>query len=150
MTKNNLVKGLMALSVLALVSGTALSAQAATTDTSTSTRALRFKHSQTVQSGLASRTKTDRTQKKVLTAEETQKRTEMLAKRTAINTALTNSDYQAWLTAVGSTSDMAKKITADNFPKLAQAYNLRLQSETIMKDLGLGKMMFNGSAEINK
>jgi hypothetical protein len=72
------------------------------------------------------------------------KKQEMEAKRKAIETALANNDYQAWLTAVGSDSDKAKLVTADKFPLLVQAYQLEQegkakldQARQIREQLGL-------------
>lgn len=61
--------------------------------------------------------------------------------RAAVQAALQANDYQAWLKAVGANSAIAKKVTSDNFPKLVQAYNLRLQAENLMEEIGLGKDM---------
>lgn len=46
------------------------------------------------------------------------------AKNQAVKAALDNSDYQAWLQAVGSDSAQAKVITADNFSQLVAAHKL--------------------------
>jgi len=68
---------------------------------------------------------------------------EMTAQRTkmdAVRTALDNSDYNAWVTAVkavDSDSSLLTKITASNFPQYVQAHKLREQANTIMKDLGI-------------
>lgn len=56
----------------------------------------------------------------------------------AIQAAIAANDYAAWVKAVGADSAMAKKITADNFPQLVQAYQLRQQADNILKTLGIG------------
>jgi len=86
------------------------------------------------------------------------------AKIAAVNTALANSDYNAWVTAVTAlnvnpnpnvkANDNAKvktnitqKITAANFPKLVEAYNLEKQLQAKLTELGLndnGKGMMLG------
>ena len=88
---------------------------------------------------------------------EAQKK-EMETKRQAIETALANNDYQAWVQAVGADSDLASKITADNFPQLIQAYQLEKQAQDLMaqarqirEQLGIngpdqGKGLFRGQA----
>lgn len=66
------------------------------------------------------------------------------AKFEAVNSALSKSDYQAWLQAVGADSQQAKIITADKFPQLVQAHQLQQEARTkmeqarqIREDLGL-------------
>jgi hypothetical protein len=78
------------------------------------------------------------------------------AKKQAVETALSKSDYQSWLTAVGSNSDQAVKVTADKFPLLVQAYLLQQeakakldQARQIREQLGLkgpeqGRGLFKG------
>jgi hypothetical protein len=59
------------------------------------------------------------------------------ARQTAIQTALTNSDYSAWVTAEGTSSPLVAKITTANFSQYVQAYNLRQQADQILKSLGI-------------
>jgi hypothetical protein len=77
------------------------------------------------------------------------------AKFEAINTALKNNNYKAWVLAVGSDSDQVKTITEEKFPRLIEAYNLEQEAranldeaKNIRKALGLkkpaGKNMFFG------
>lgn len=59
---------------------------------------------------------------------------------TAIKTALTNSDYNAWVTAVKAKNPkslLLTKITATNFNQYVQANNLEMQAENIFKTLGV-------------
>ncbi|MCX6740696.1 MAG: hypothetical protein NTZ49_05740 [Candidatus Parcubacteria bacterium] len=72
------------------------------------------------------------------------KRAEMETKMKAIESALAANDYNAWVTAVGADSDEAKKVTADKFSLLIQAYNLEQeakakfdQAKQIRENLGL-------------
>ena len=67
-----------------------------------------------------------------------------LKKQQAVTAALDASDYNAWVTAVGTSSPMVTKITASNFPQYVQAYQLRKQADLIMTGLGLGKGQENG------
>lgn len=77
---------------------------------------------------------------------------EMEVKRRAIETALANNDYQAWVQAVGADSEQISKITADNFPQMVEAYQLEKQAKGLMdqarqirEQLGLkGQQMGNG------
>lgn len=68
----------------------------------------------------------------------------MQEKREAIESALANGDYNAWLEAVGSDSLQAQEITAEEFPRLIDAYNLEKearekmeQARQIREELGL-------------
>lgn len=68
------------------------------------------------------------------------KMAEQKTKIDAVETALTNSDYNAWVTAqkaLDTNSPLLTKVTSDNFNKYAQANNLRKQADSIMKDLGI-------------
>lgn len=67
-----------------------------------------------------------------------------LKKQQAVAAALDASDYNAWVTAVGTSSPMVTKITASNFPQYVQAYQLRKQADAIMTGLGLVKGQENG------
>lgn len=58
-------------------------------------------------------------------------------KREAIETALDNNDYNAWLEAVGEDCPMTEKINEDNFSRLVEVHNLRQQAREIMEELGL-------------
>ncbi len=155
MIKNNLAKGLVAFSVLALVSGSALAALAAT-DTGINNLAVKSELSKNQdykniknprfkmgQNKLKGQKLTD-SEKTSLKAEAALRQQNQSAKRVAIDAALKNSDYQAWLKAVGSNSVLTTKITADNFSKLVEAYKLRQQADVIMKDLGIERMGFGG------
>ncbi|MFA5184592.1 MAG: hypothetical protein WC456_03665 [Patescibacteria group bacterium] len=69
-------------------------------------------------------------------------KTEMEAKRAAIDTALKNGDYTAWAAAVKAIhadSPILEKISASNFSQYAEAYKLRVQADSIMKNLGLSR-----------
>ncbi|MEI6529157.1 MAG: hypothetical protein WCN88_01970 [Candidatus Falkowbacteria bacterium] len=60
-----------------------------------------------------------------------------LKRKVAVDAAMASGDYNAWVAAEGKSSSILAKINANNFPKLVQAYELRKQEETIMKDLGI-------------
>lgn len=55
----------------------------------------------------------------------------------AVKVALDNSDYDAWLEAVGADSPIAEKINEDNFSKLVEAHKLQEQAREILEELGL-------------
>lgn len=58
-------------------------------------------------------------------------------KREAVQSALDNNDYNAWLEAVGEDSPMADKINEDNFSRLVEAHNLMQQAQEIMEEIGI-------------
>lgn len=64
-------------------------------------------------------------------------RAEHQAKADEISQALKDGDYDAWLALVGVDSPMAEKITADNFSKVSEAYNLMEQARALLKDAGV-------------
>jgi hypothetical protein len=61
----------------------------------------------------------------------------MEAKKTAEEAALKANDYNAWVTAVGTNAPILKKVTATNFSRYVELYNLRQQENTIATELGL-------------
>ncbi len=70
-------------------------------------------------------------------AEMETKKAEMATKKTAEEAALKAGDYNAWVTAVGTNAPILKKITATNFNRYVELYNLRQQENTIATELGL-------------
>lgn len=64
-------------------------------------------------------------------------KTEMEAKRSAEEAALKANDYNAWVTAVGANAPILEKITATNFSKYVELYNLHQQESALMTELGL-------------
>lgn len=70
-------------------------------------------------------------------AEMETKKAEMEAKKTAEEAALKANDYNAWVTAVGTNAPILKKVTATNFSRYVELYNLRQQEKTIATELGL-------------
>lgn len=62
---------------------------------------------------------------------------EQIAKRQAIETAIDNNDYEAWVKAVGEDCPMLAKITKENFAKFAEAQQLRQAADKIMAELGI-------------
>lgn len=61
-----------------------------------------------------------------------------LEKQAEIKAAIEANDYDRWLAAVGAESAIALKInTPAKFSQFVQAYNLRVQSNNILKSLGL-------------
>jgi len=70
-------------------------------------------------------------------------KTAMSAKTEAIQSALDAGNYTAWVAAVTAWNPncpLLTKVNADNFGKYVESNNLRKQSETILKDLGIEGM----------
>ena len=65
-------------------------------------------------------------------------------KQAAVTAALDANDYNAWVTAVGTSSPMLGKINQTNFSQYAQAYNLRKQADAILVSLGLNQGNWKG------
>lgn len=76
-------------------------------------------------------------------AKHAEREAEMTARKTkqeAVKSALANSDYAAWVTAVTAENPdcpLLSKITSSNFASYVQAFKLREQASQIMKDLGV-------------
>ncbi len=141
MKLNNLTKGAITFSVLSMLASGALVASAATNDQAGSANATTSAANATVRNRWHKGAKFN--QKNLTAAQKAAmaaKKAEMTAKLAAVKAALTASDYNAWVTAekaINAKSPLLSKITADNFGKYVEAYNLRLQADTIMKDLGI-------------
>lgn len=134
MKSNNIIKGIVAFSVIALLSGGLVAVNAAT-NTTTDNLAIGAKakiHGKNFVSLTAD-------QKVALQAKRETNQAAVTAKQVAIKAAITKSDYQAWVKAVGTSNPIVQKINATNFSQYVQAYNLRLQADQIMTNLGLGK-----------
>lgn len=58
-------------------------------------------------------------------------------KQAAVEAAITANDYNAWVSAVGTSSPLLSKITSDNFSKLVQVHSLRQQADALAKELGI-------------
>jgi hypothetical protein len=125
MKNKYLIAGISSLAVLAAAAGITTQVSAAAP---TASQAINY----STHHSMAARTK-----RPVLTAEQiAARKTEM----TAIQTALTNGDYNAWVTAVKAKnpkSPLLTKITAANFSQYVQANNLETQAENIFKTLGV-------------
>lgn len=83
-----------------------------------------------------------------LEAKRDAQKTEMDAKKTAIENALAANDYNAWAAAAGAESPIAKKITQDNFQTYVDAYNLMKQAHDKLESLGLGNGELRGEGQI--
>lgn len=76
-------------------------------------------------------------------AKHVEREAEMTARKTkqeAVKSALANSDYSAWVSAVKAENPdcpLLTKITSNNFASYVQAFKLREQSNQILKDLGV-------------
>lgn len=133
-----------------------ISAQASTTDTKNETNTVQKVKNFIGHKGSKEKTKTPLTAAQI--AAQTAAKTAREAKIAAVNTALQNSDYNAWVTAVTALNvnpnpnekamerandnakfkvDITQKITAANFPKLVEAYNLEKQLQAKLTELGL-------------
>lgn len=65
---------------------------------------------------------------------------EMKTTMTAIETALDNSDYTAWQSAVSelpNSTELLNKITSSNFDQYVEAHKLMKESKTILTNLGV-------------
>jgi len=138
MKKSNIIKGVAALSVASLVGGGIMVAQAA----SNNSKGLFGGRGDGKQ--IEKRAQLTDEQK----AEMEIKMEEQKTKRAAIETALKNGDYNAWVTAVKAENEncpLLGKITSSNFSSYIQAYNLRQQADEILNNLGIqGEEGFGG------
>jgi len=135
MKLNKFTKGVVAFSVLSMLASGALVASAATTD-STST-AIGNGYGRQFDKDRGSRFENLTDAQK---AEMEANRAAMETKFEAVKAALVASDYNAWVaaqTAVNANCPLLTKITADNFSQYVQAYNLRIQADTIVQGLGI-------------
>lgn len=139
-----------------------ISAQAATTDTNKDASTIQKVKNFIGHRGFNNKTKTPLTAEQI--AARTAAKTARDAKIAAVNTALQNSDYNAWVTAMAALNvnpnpnpnpnakakerandnakfktDITQKITAANFPKLVEAYNLEKQLNAKLTELGINK-----------
>ncbi|MFA6995017.1 MAG: hypothetical protein WC249_01245 [Patescibacteria group bacterium] len=133
MKYHNITKGIVAFSVVALLSGGLVAVNAATNETSSPVVNTRNKMHNKNFTALTT------SQKTAIEAKRAANQAAMTAKQVAIKSAITNNDYQAWVKAVGTSNPIVQKINATNFSQYVQAYNLRLQADQIMTNLGLGK-----------
>ncbi|MHB8903627.1 MAG: hypothetical protein ACYC40_00795 [Patescibacteria group bacterium] len=135
-----------------------ISAQAATTDSNNETSTIQKVKNFIGHKGFNNKTKTPLSAEQI--AARTAAKTAREAKIAAVNTALENSDYNAWVTAMAALNvnpnpnekakerandntkfktDITQKITAANFPKLVEAYNLEKQLNVKLTELGINK-----------
>lgn len=127
MKKSNLVKSIAALSLITMIGGGIIAAQAASNNANTSTNNL-F-NGRGNGKNIENRVK--------LTDEQIADRQ---TKMDAVRTALTNNDYSAWVaavTALNANSPLLEKITLSNFTSFVKAHELREEANTIMKELGI-------------
>jgi len=61
------------------------------------------------------------------------KKAEREAIRQSVMAALDNNDYQAWLEAVGSDSQIAQQVSEEEFPRLVEAHSLMQQAHQNMQ-----------------
>lgn len=136
MKLNNLTKGAITFSVLSMLASGALVASAASNDQTGAANATSSVNATARNHGHKGAPKNLTAAQK---AQMAAKKAEMDTKLAAVKAALAASDYNAWVsaeTAINAKSPLLSKITADNFSKYVQAYNLRVQADAIMKDLG--------------
>ncbi len=130
MKKNKLMKGLVALSVLGLISAGALAASTTLAASNQSTSKINrpeWAKGQGMKRGNA------------LT--EAQKQ-ELETKQAAVKTALEAGNYDNWVTAVkavNANAPILAKINSTNFNRYVEAYKLRVQADAVMKELGLNQ-----------
>lgn len=136
MKKTKFIKSAVVLSILALAGVGIITASAATENSSDS---LSFKRGRFGDGPRLE--KTEKMARPELTEEQKTEmeahRAEMEARQSAIQAALENGDYQAWLAAAGEDCPLADKITAENFSQFVEAHQLRQRADGIMEGLGL-------------
>lgn len=87
-------------------------------------------------------------------AEITALKSAQAAKGMAIKSALASSDYDAWVKAINTNvgnitnpnnkaNSLTSKITKENFPKFVEAYNLEMQLQAKLAELGINKVNDN-------
>lgn len=79
---------------------------------------------------------------KIMKGQKSLTESERLARHEAIEKAINNNDYNAWLNAVGSDSQLAKNVTQEEFPVFIEAHKLMLQAQEKLKTIGLDGMGF--------
>jgi hypothetical protein len=129
---NKIILTVAVFALLAVVGGGIMSASAATNST-TGKSGFHF-------SGFLGKNKTmTADQKTAFDAKIKAAQTAQAAKQAAIDAAITASDYNAWVKAVGDKSPLLKKITASNFSQYVQAENLMKQARAIYQQLGINQ-----------
>ncbi len=131
MKKSNIIKGVLFFSVLTLISGSIFMAQAA----SDGSFQKKFNHGQ----------KMSAEQKATFEAQHTERQASREFRQEAVQKALDNNDYQAWVAAVGSNNPMTEKITESNFTRFIEAHQLMKQAVGIMAELGIEKGGFGSN-----
>ena len=125
MKKSNIIKGVLFFSVLTLISGSIFMAQAA----SNGSFQKKFNRGQEMSAE----------QKATFEAQHAERQATMELRQEAVQKALDNNDYQAWLAAVGTDNPMTEKITESNFARFVEAHQLMKQAADIMTELGIEK-----------
>lgn len=125
MKKKTLITGALSLAVVGLIGATFVSANAAANNRNNLAAKANFGQNMTED------------QREAREADREAHRADMAARHEAVQAALDNSDYDAWVAAEGENSPMLEKINADNFPQLLEAHKLMEQAHQIMTDLGI-------------
>lgn len=123
MTKKNLLRVTFALAACALIGGGIIAAQAASDTRDNSFRMKRAGNC------------LDASQFEAREARQAQGQLQ----QTAAIAALEAGDYSAWQEAVGDNNPFKDKITAENFNRLIEAHNLRMEADQIMTELGIDR-----------
>lgn len=141
MKKKALIKGIVALSALALIGGGVVAANAANTTVSSDTSTATVKReSFGPRGGRGERGQKPTELTDAQKAEMETKLAERKTKQEAVKTALASGNYDTWVAAVKAADEkcpLLEKITVSNFSRYAEAENLRQQAESIMEELGL-------------
>lgn len=138
MKKTNIIKGVVAFSILALLGGGIIAAHAASGGGLVSRVFNKIGKQINNQKGNRGRQPVELT-----AAQKAARQTEMAA----VNAALSAGDYNAWVTAVkaqNANNPVLSKITADNFSRYVEANKLRVQADAIMKELGINQPGMGG------
>lgn len=144
--KKSLLFGLVALAIVALSAGAVVTANAAANKPFLNGKM----GGQARAAWAGDKTQLTAEQKTALEAKRADRQKTMATRQAAVQTAIANNDYQAWLTAVGTNGSLVSKITAANFPKYVQAYNLEQQADKILTDLGITRGNFGWRQMMNQ
>lgn len=124
--KSNTKLSILALSLLVPAVSVPLFVQAASNSSSTNTTA---KHEGKMMGG--------RGQNRMTETERTTFEAERTARQAAVDKAIETNDYSAWVTAVGTNSQMAKEVTSDEFSTFVEAHKLMRQAQEKMTSIGV-------------
>lgn len=151
MKKDNLLKGAAVLGALALMAGGVVAADAAVNNSTnagsnTSVNAewggrggRGFENSL---NGLSAEEKAAKIAEREANREAN--RAAMETRHAAVEAALSAGDYDAWVSAEGTSSPLVSKVNKDNFSQFVEAHNLMEQARTILSNIGVDANVGHG------